>query len=130
MSASLSRTRSRASAIRLAQAFDRGLSDPKGRVTVRHDALFPMLCVVLHGSFRRAMLVSEAAARGANPTDLPALAGLPSFVIERLLRQAARRDPEELLLRHGAFVDAEAGVRGGGVPPRLAMERLVIALVR
>lgn len=118
-------------ALRLvAQAFDRGLSDPKGRVTVKPDALFPMLSVALHGSFRRAMLVCEASARGANPTDLPALSGLPSFVIERLLRQAARRDPAELLARHGAFVEAEAGVRGGGVPPRLAMERLVIALVR
>ena len=97
---------------------------------MKPDALFPMLSVALHASFRRAMLVCEASARGANPTDLPALSGLPSFVIERLLRQAARRDPAELLARHGAFVEAEAGVRGGGVPPRLAMERLVIALVR
>jgi len=118
-------------ALRLvAQTFDRGLSDAKGRVQVRPESLYPMLSAVLHGSFRRAMLVCEAAARGANPTDLPALAGLPGFAIERLLRQAARRDPEELLARHRAFVEAEAGVRGGGVPPRLAMERLVIALTR
>ncbi len=118
-------------ALRLvAQAFERGLSDPKGRVHVRPEAVFPMLAVVLQNSYRRAMLVAEAAARGGNPTDLPALAGLPGFVIERLLKQVSRRDPEELLVRHAAFLEADGGVRGGGVPPRLAMERLVIALIR
>jgi hypothetical protein len=112
----------------VAAAFDRGISDAKGRVAVRPESVFPMLSSAIHAAWRRAMLVAEAAARGENPASLPALAGLPSFVVERLLRQAGRRDPDDLLARHAAFVEAEAGVRGGGVPPRLALERLVVSL--
>jgi hypothetical protein len=76
------------------------------------------------------MLVAEATARGDDPAALPALAGLPGFVVERVLRQAARRSPADLLARHAAFVEAEAGVRGEGVPPRLALERLLVAIAR
>ena len=113
----------------VAQSFERGLSDAKGRVSVKPDAIFPPLVATLAGAWRRAMLVAEAGARGENPATIAAFAGLPGFVVERLVRQAARRDPDDLLVRHRAFVDAESGVRGGGVPPRLAVERLVIALV-
>ncbi|MFO0934352.1 MAG: hypothetical protein U1E39_16820 [Planctomycetota bacterium] len=109
-------------------AFDRGLSDSKGRVAVRAEAIFPMLVSVLHAAWRRAMAVAEAAARGEDPASAPSLAGLPGFVVERVIKQVGRRDPEDLLARHRAFVDAEAGVRGGGVPPRLAAERLIVVL--
>jgi hypothetical protein len=112
----------------VAAAFERGLSDGRGRVAVRAEAVFPMLETALHSAWRRALLVCEAAARGENPASVPSLAGLPQFVVERAVRQAARRDPDDLLLRHRAFVEAEVGVRGGGVPPRLAAERLVISL--
>ena len=110
------------------QSFERGLSDAKGRISVRPEAIFPPLVATLAGAWRRAMLVAEAGARGENPATIAAFAGLPGFVVERLIRQASRRDPDDLLVRHRAFVDAESGVRGGGVPPRLAVERLVIAL--
>ena len=109
-------------------SFERGLSGANGRVTVKPEAIFLPLVSTLHGAWRRAMLVCEAIAGGQNPASLPAFAGLPGFVVERLIRQAARRDPDDLLTRHRAFVDAESGVRGGGVPARLAVERLVIAL--
>ncbi|MCC7137273.1 MAG: hypothetical protein IT460_02450 [Planctomycetes bacterium] len=112
----------------VAAAFDRGLSDGRGRVAVRPEAIFPMLVSALLTAWRRAMLVAEAAARGEDPASVPSLLGLPSFVVERAVRQAARRDPEDLLRRHRAFVEAEAGVRGGGLPPRLAAERLVAIL--
>jgi len=111
-------------------AFDRGLSDGRGHIAVRPEAIFPRLEGALHAAWRRAMLVCEAAARGENAASAPALAGLPSFVVERAVRQASSRSPDDLLRRHRAFVEAEAGVRGGGVPPRVAAERLVIALTR
>jgi len=109
-------------------AFERGLSDGKGRVAIRPEAIFPMLVGALHTAWRRALVVAEAAGRGEDPAAAPALAGLPGFVVERVIKQAGRRDPDDLLARHRAFVDAEAGVRGGGVPPRLAAERLVVVL--
>lgn len=113
----------------VAASFERGISDAKGRVSVRPEAIFPPLVSTLHGAWRKAMLVAEAASRGENPASLPAFAGLPGFVVERLIRQASRRAPADLLARHRAFVTAESGVRGGGVPPRLAVERLVLALM-
>ena len=112
-----------------AAAFDRGLSDAKGRVAVRPEAVYPMLFATVHAAWRRAMLVAEAATRGEDPTALPALAGLPSFVVERVVRQAGRRSPDDLLTRHGALVAAEAGVRGGGVPHRAAFERMLVDLI-
>jgi hypothetical protein len=109
-------------------AFDRGLSDAKGRVAVRPEAVYPLLYATVHAAWRRAMLVAEAAARGDDPAALPALAGLPSFVVERVVRQVGRRSPDDLLARHGALVVAEAGVRGGGVPHRTAFERMLVDL--
>ena len=105
-----------------AAAFERGLSDVRGRVAVRPEAVFPVLSSALHSSWRRTMLVAEALARGEDPAGLASLSGLPGFVVERIVRQARGRDVRDLLARHAAFVQAEEGVRGGGVPPRLAFE--------
>jgi hypothetical protein len=54
--------------------------------------------------------------------------GVPPFLAQRFLGRC-RRDPALLLELHRGFIDAEAGVKGGGVPPRLAAERLVTHLV-
>jgi hypothetical protein len=110
----------------LESAFSRGFSDARGRVVTRPESVFPILGATLHSSYRRLLLVCEALARKEDPASVAGT--LPSFVLERVVRQASRRDPEDLLARHGAFVEAEAGVRGGGVPPRVALERLVLAL--
>ncbi len=111
-------------------AFERGVPDGKGRSVSRPESVFAMLFASVHSSWRRAMLVCEARARGEDLSQVPALAGLPSFVVERVARQAAKRTPDDLLARHRAFVEAEAGVKGDGVPPRLAFERMVVALSR
>ena len=111
-----------------AAAFDRGLTDSKGRVAVRPEAVYPLLFATVHAAWRRAMLVAEATARGDDVAGLPALGGLPSFVVERVVRQVGRRSPDDLLARHGALVAAEAGVRGGGVPHRAAFERMLVDL--
>lgn len=110
-------------------AFTRGYSDGKGRVSVRPEAVFPRIVATLHGAWRRLLLVAEARERGEDPAADPALAGLPGFVVERTVRAAQGRRSDDLLARHRAFVEAEAGVRGDGVPHRLAAERLVAVLV-
>jgi DNA polymerase-3 subunit delta len=112
----------------LDHAFSQGFEDMRGRSVVRPEAIFPMLSATLHSAYRRLLLASEALARREDVASVPALASLPGFVLERVVRQASTRDPEDLLARHAAFVEAEAGVRGGGVPPRIALERLVVAL--
>jgi DNA polymerase-3 subunit delta len=109
-------------------AFDRGITDSRGVVVVRPDALFMMMIATLHGSFRKALVAAEALAAGTQPAAAAKAAGVPPFLAEGFLRRA-RRDPAEMLARHAAFLEAEVGVKGGGVPPRLAFERLVAALV-
>jgi DNA polymerase III delta subunit len=111
------------------QAFDRGLSDARGAVTVRPEALCAMIVAALHGSFRRILGGSEALARGEEPGGIARAQGVPPFLADRFLERC-RRDPGRLLDLHGAFFEAEAGVKGGGVPPRLATERLVARLAR
>jgi DNA polymerase III delta subunit len=109
-------------------AFDRGITDSRGTTVVRPDALFHMLIATLHGSFRKALVAAEALAAGTPPAAAAKAAGVPPFLAEGFLRRA-RRDPADLLARHRAFLEAEVGVKGGGVPPRLAFERLVATLV-
>jgi DNA polymerase III delta subunit len=110
-----------------AAAFDRGLTDPRGASVVRPEALFALLTGALHSSFRRALVAAEGLAAGKPPAAVAKAAGVPPFLVEGFLRRA-RRDPADLLARHAAFLDAEVGVKGGGVPPRLAFERLVMRL--
>ncbi|MDF1701924.1 MAG: hypothetical protein P1V36_12265 [Planctomycetota bacterium] len=112
----------------LAATFERGLHDQRGAVSIKPEALFPQLAAALHASFRRLLTGAEGLARGESVADVAKGAGVPPFLAERF-GVRARRDPERLLALHGAFVDAEMGVKGGGVPPRVAAERLVARLV-
>jgi len=109
-------------------AFERGVSDARGVVSARPEAIFPQMAAALHASFRRVRGGAEALARG-EPGDAVAKAqGIPPFLAQRFLGRC-RRNPALLLELHAAFLEAEIGVKGGGVPPRLAGERLVARLV-
>ena len=116
-------------ALRLVDAaFARGLSDARGAVTVRPEALCAMLTAALHGAWRRTLAGAEALARGETQDEIAKAQGVPPFLATRFVSRC-RRDPGEMLRRHAAFLEAEAGSKGGGVPPRLAVERLVTALL-
>jgi len=116
-------------ALRLVDAaFERGLSDARGAVTVRPEALCAMLTAALHGAWRRTLAGAEGLVRGETQDEIAKAQGVPPFLATRFAGRC-RRDPTEMLRRHGAFLEAEAGVKGGGVPPRLAAERLVTALL-
>jgi DNA polymerase III delta subunit len=111
----------------VAQAFDHGLVDGRGGATTEAHGVNAILTASLHRQWLKALVGAEALARGDDPGTVAGQAGVPPFQADAFLRRC-RRDPGDLLRRHGAFLDAEAGVKGGGVPPRLALERLVIAL--
>lgn len=109
-------------------AFERGLTDQRGNVVVRPDALGAMLTAALHGAWRRTLAGAEALACGEPASEIARAQGVPPFLADRYIARC-RRDPAEVLQRHRAFLIAETGMKGGGVPPRLACERLVASLV-
>jgi hypothetical protein len=111
-----------------AQAFEHGLADPRGGVLSRPEAVFPLLVGALHASWRKTLAGAEALARGEAQEATARSLAIAPFQTDAFL-QRCRRDPEAMLRSHGAFLEAERGVRGGGVPPRLAFERLILALI-
>lgn len=110
-------------------AFERGLSDTRGALTVRPEAVCAIVTAALHRAWRRLLGGSEALARGEEPATVARAQGVPPFLANRFLERC-RREPARVLALHGAFFEAEAGVKGGGTPPRLATERLVARLAR
>lgn len=108
--------------------FERGLHDQRGSVSVRPEALFPQLVAALHTKFRQLLAGAEGLAAGESVAEVAKAAGVPPFLAETFGARA-RRSPGRLLALHEAFVEAEVGVKGGGVPPRVAAERLVARLV-
>jgi len=109
-------------------ALDRGVLDARGASIGRGDAVFLYLVAALHSQYRKVLLAAEALRRGEEPTAVAAGLGVPPFRAQAFLA-LARRDPAAWLDRHAAFFAAETGVKGGTVPPGLALERLVVDLV-
>jgi DNA polymerase III delta subunit len=112
-----------------AQAFERGLPDGRGGATVRPEAIAAVTGASLHTTYRRVLAGAEALARGEPAESVARTAGVPPFLAGPFV-QRCRRDPGALLALNRAFLEAEAGTKGGGVPPRLATERLVGTLAR
>lgn len=112
---------------RLELALAQGLADPRGLPVTRPEALFPLVTGALHSGWRRVLAGAEGLARGENEADIVRAAGLPSFRGEGHLRRC-RRDPRAWQLKNAAFLEAEQGVKGGSVPPEVALTRLVVAL--
>ncbi len=107
--------------------FDRGTTDARGASVVRPESLFAMLHATLFRGYKQMLAGSEALARGENPTEIARANGVPPFLADQFLGRC-RRDPKQLLGLNRAFLEAETGARGGGMPPRLAAERLVLTL--
>jgi len=112
---------------RLEAALAHGLADPRGLPITRPEALFPLVTGALHAGWRRVLAGAEGLARGENEAEIVRAAGLPPFRGETHLRRC-RRDPRAWQLKNAAFLEAELGVKGGSVPPEVALTRLVAAL--
>jgi hypothetical protein len=110
------------------RAFDRGLADARGGLLTRPEALAAVIGGALHAAFRRVLAGAEALAAGESPEAVAKAQGVAPFLAPRFLERCGR-DPARLLDLHAAFLEAEAGTKGGGVPARLATERLVVRLV-
>ncbi len=108
-------------------AFDRGVTDQRGNVVARAEALAPMIIATLQSSWRRILAGAEGLARGESAEAVTKDAGLPPF-LSGAFSARCRRRPDDVLAMSEAFFQAEAGIKGGGVPPRLATERLVVRL--
>jgi DNA polymerase III delta subunit len=113
----------------LSQARARGLADGRGGVIRGDEALFAYLGAALHGQFRKVLRGAEALQEGTEPSSIAREAGIPSFKAESFLARC-RRDPRKLRDLHAAFFEAETGLKSGRLPAGLALERLVLALVR
>lgn len=115
-------------ALKLAgRAFDRGITDQRGAVVSRPEALAPMICATLFSSWRRVLAGAEGLARGEAAESVARSAGVPPFLSGPFVARC-RRSPAELLAMSQAFYRAESGIKGGGVPHRLAIERLIVEL--
>lgn len=112
---------------RLHAALTEGLADVRGPAVTRPEALFPLISGALLAGYRRVLAGAEMLARGEGEEAVARAAGLPAFLAAPHVARC-RRDPADWLGRHGAFLEAERGVKGGGVPPEVALERLVVAL--
>jgi DNA polymerase III delta subunit len=112
---------------RLESALEQGLKDVKGVPITRPEALFPMVSGALHAGWRRVLAGAEGLARGEPEAEIVRAAGLPPFRAEAYLKRC-RRDPRAWQHRNAAFLEAEEGVKGGLVPPEIALTRLVAAL--
>lgn len=108
-------------------AFDRGVTDQRGNVVARAESLAPMIIATLQSSWRRILAASEGLARGESAEAVTKDAGLPPFLSASFTARCRRR-PDEVLSMAEALFQAETGIKGGNVPPRLATERLVVRL--
>lgn len=112
----------------LEATFSRGIHDQRGASVTRPEALFAMLNATLLGAWRKRLAGAEGLAAGETGAELAKAQGIPGFRADAWVR-SCRRDPERYRRLALAFRSAEAGVKGGGVPARLAAERLVLRLL-
>ena len=109
----------------LGAVFSRGVHDARGVTVNRPEALAPMLLATLESSWLRVLSGAEQMAAGEDGSRLARSLGIPPFATDRFLVRC-RRPLGPLRRLSAAFLRAERGLKGGAVPHRLALERLVV----
>ncbi len=112
----------------LGAVFERGVHDARGVTVNRPEALAPMLMATLESSWLRVLSGAEQMAAGEDGSRLARSMGIPPFATDRFLARC-RRPLGPLRRLSGSFLRAERGLKGGGVPHRLALERLVVEVL-
>ncbi|MDX6288066.1 MAG: polymerase subunit delta [Frankiales bacterium] len=81
----------------------------------------------LAGGVRQIARVASAT-RGARTADLARDLGMPPWKVERVQRQARGWGPDGIAVALAAIADADAAVKGAGVDPAYALERVVLTI--
>lgn len=81
----------------------------------------------LTAHMRRMLVARSHAEQGAR--DIGDALGLPDWRAQRLLRQVRSYKPEELVSAIDVLAGADVEMKGGDVPPEMALEKAVIEIV-
>ncbi len=108
-----------------------GRRDARGALTVLRDLLEGgeneiRLLSLLMGHFRRLAVVKDILGRGGSPQAVKEALGGKSYPVQKFADQAERFTPGDLLDVFGRLSEADEGLRGGHIPPRLVLEGLVL----
>jgi DNA polymerase III delta subunit len=113
------------------ELFERGAEDPSGKRVVDETSIAMMMLSAAVSRVRRVGAALAAIEGGASFETAAGQAGVPPFLWEKFRPQLEawrRRDLGTVL---GALVELERGLKGGGGPPRVLVDRAVVAgLVR
>jgi DNA polymerase III subunit delta len=90
------------------------------------------LAMMLARHMRQLAMVKELITTGASPRDIPRLAGVPPFAVDRLIAQARRWPPRSITLGFALLAQADRDLKGpvkGALGERIVVERLVGELI-
>ena len=86
-----------------------------------------LLLGTLVAHVKRMLLVHRLT--GAGKRAVADALGLPEWRAERVARQARSYREDELVRAHGALAEADVEMKGGDLPPEIALERAVLQIV-
>jgi DNA polymerase III delta subunit len=92
------------------------------------NGVAPVLVVSALGQGLRA-IAKVASAGGGRSFDLARTLGMPAWKIDRVRRQLGGWHPDGLAAALAAVAAADGAVKGGGVDPHYALERMVLSVV-
>ena len=99
-------------------------------VMLSNDQAHPLqLLALVARHYRNLMKARAAQAAGVDHDALPRLLGVPSFALDKMLRQARGYSGRALFDALAAIAAADRALKGGRLEPVRAMERLVLQLM-
>ncbi len=112
----------------VAAAFEEGVRVRQSTVT-DETGIALILLGQLHGAYAKLIRFHLGLAAGKAEAEAAKGAGVSPQALGFFLRDARAHRREELIARHGLFVQAELEFKREGIPPRQALERLLVGLL-
>jgi DNA polymerase-3 subunit delta len=98
-----------------------------GRLLEEGQSPLPILAL-LDRTVGQLLIAKELRGARRRSSDAASLLGVPSWVVQRLMRQSDDFDERELERALHAIAGVDRALKTTGVPPRLLLESLVISL--